>query len=74
MTLLSHLQASTALTTQREGELRHISELQAAEIDMYFSTLWSVCDELSHKPEWLQLLRANPNSSDYQIKLQSAIE
>ena len=72
MTSLNHRQASNVLKTQIEGELRHISELQAAEIEMYFGILWGVGKEFAVKSEWLQLLSAEPNSPDYALLVQQA--
>ena len=72
MTFLSHRQASNVLKTQIEGELRHISKLQAAEIEVYFGMLWGVGKEFAVKHEWLQLLSADPNSPDYAVLVQQA--
>ena len=72
MTFFSHRQASSALKAQMEGELRHISVLQAAEIEVYFSMLWGVGKEFAVKPEWPQLLSTDPNSPDYAALVQKA--
>ena len=65
ITFISHRQTSATLTAQIEGELKNISELQAAEIEMYFGSLWGVGKEFAFKPEWPELLFADPNSPDY---------
>ena len=72
MIFFSHRQASNVLKMQIEGELRHISELQAAEIEMFFGALWDVGKEFSLKPEFPPLLSADPNSPDYALLVQKA--
>jgi len=65
ITFISHRQTSASLISQIQGELKNISELQAAEIEMYFNTLWNIGEEFAYKPEWQALLYANSDSPDY---------
>ena len=72
MALLSQRQASNALNTQIEDELKMIALLQASKLDNMFSTFFAVGYEYSTKPLWKQLLASAPDSPGYAAIVEEA--